>query len=262
MFEGYQNLPLPPPWRYVSFDTDGVNGSEVHYMNDITNDITTVHPLLRLIAERKEAEELKSNSVIDEILDYGDRVTNGGGISRPETANTESNGTSFLEGSRNLTYCEFKCVWKEIGLFRERSVLGLTIRYNTSDARISVRFDGSGGEWEYPSLDGPYGPVTRNDLFIGSKIKIFGKTLTISVANREAIEWIQKEYKKMLAHQSSMQKRIEKCGSVPVVTRMYVPPSLSVRRDGLGFGGKCDLRKLHNENARLGEQLVTIGISP
>ena len=95
MFEGYQNLPLPPPWRYVSFDTDGVNGSEVHYMNDITNDITTVHPLLRLIAERKEAEELKSNSVIDEILDYGERVTNGGMISRPETANTESNGTSY-----------------------------------------------------------------------------------------------------------------------------------------------------------------------
>ena len=63
-------------------------------------------------------------------------------------------------------------------------------------------------------------------------------------------------------YERTMQMRIEKCGSVPVVTRMYVPPSLSVRRDGLGFGGKCDLRKLHNENARLGEQIVTIGISP
>lgn len=261
MFEGYEKLPLPPPWRYVTFDTEGVDGSEVHYVNDITNDITTIHPLLRLIAEREEAEEVKLNAVIDEDLYHVDTVGSVAKKALSETVGKDTNCVKSIERNRRMTNCEFKCEWKEIGLFGDRSVFGLTIRYDASDASTSVRFDGIEAGWKYSALEGPYGPITRNDLFVGSKIKIFGRSLAISSANREAVQWIEKENERMLAHRLSMQTKIEKCGSIPVVPRIYVPPLSSFRRDGLGFGGKCDLRKLHNENARLGEQLVKIGIT-
>ena len=61
MFEGYQNLPLPPPYRRVYFDNDnGSDDSNIHYINDVTKDITSVHPLVRIVAELKAKAALIS----------------------------------------------------------------------------------------------------------------------------------------------------------------------------------------------------------
>jgi hypothetical protein len=36
-------------------------------------------------------------------------------------------------------------------------------------------------------IKGLYGPVTRHDLFIGAKVKIFGRTLAVTSASRTGI---------------------------------------------------------------------------
>jgi hypothetical protein len=59
----------------------------------------------------------------------------------------------------------------------------MIIRY-FEDERTLVRFDGVEGDWQYSVLEGLYGPVTLLDLFIGSKVKIFGRSLAITTASR------------------------------------------------------------------------------
>ena len=66
----------------------------------------------------------------------------------------------------------------------------------------------------------------------------------------------------MLKLQEVMRLKIEKIGLVPAVQRPYIAPVTQFSREGPGFGGRCDLRRVHNENARLGEQLASIGIAP
>lgn len=46
-YEGYEDLPLPPPWRKIQ--TQGEGEYNVEYSNDITKEVTDRHPFLRYI---------------------------------------------------------------------------------------------------------------------------------------------------------------------------------------------------------------------
>lgn len=260
MFAGYLDLPLPPPWRRIYTKVSGNDAKIVHYLNDITKDVTDVHPFTRLIAKLQPGDSEDSSKA-----DANDRNTPNATRSResfniPPETQSEFTGT-YTSGTFSEKYFEYRCLWKELGLFEDKNIFGLTIRLFINDERTIVRLDGQNVEWEYVVIEGPYGPATRHDLFIGSKIKVYGRNLIIRAANREACHWIDKEYKRMGRQQDSMQMRIEKCGLIPVVQRVYAPPIISNTRGGPGLGGRCDLSKLRRENSRLGEQLVNIGIA-
>ena len=347
MFEGYENLPLPPPWRRVYFETKKTDKGEIHYMNDITKDVTSIHPLVKLLSDLKEREQEKedektrqkeedkeaiegvefSSSSEEECLQvqvnsseekrknseteiserrnserrtserrisqteiFGRRFSEiGTGIgttSRPETANTDVTGTTSLGkssmdrgtglglgtgtgtflgngfGTFSGTFLEYKCTWKEPNLFLDKNIFSLSIRYNIRDAETMIKFDGNEYDWERIILESTYGPIIPHDLFIGSKIKIYGRIIIITTASRESCQWVETEYKKLLKQQEKMRLKIEKIGIVPAVTRPYIAPVTHFSRDGPGFGGRCDLRKIHNENSKLGEQLALIGMGP
>jgi hypothetical protein len=260
MFSGYLNLPLPPPWRRIYTKVAGNDVKIVHYLNDITKDVTDVHPFTRLISKLQPGNNDDSSKA-----DLNDRDTPSATRAResfnlqPETR-SEFTGT-YTSGALWEKYFEYRCHWKELGLFEDKNIFGLTIRFIINDERTIVRLDGQNVEWEYVVLEGPYGPATRHDLFIGSKIKVYGRNLVIRAANRDACQWIDREYKRIVRQQDSMQMRIEKCGLIPVVQRVYAPPTLINTRGGPGQGGRCDLSRVRRENSRLGEQLVTIGLA-
>jgi hypothetical protein len=260
MFSGYLNLPLPPPWSRVNTKVSGNDVKIVHYLNDITKDVSDVHPFTRLISKLQPGDNEDSSKV-----DANNRNAPSATRARescnlqPETR-SEFTGT-YTSGGLWEKYFEYRCLWKELGLFEDKNIFGLTIRFLINDERTIVRLDGQNAEWEYVVLEGPYGPATRHDLFIGSKIKVYGRNLILRAANREACQWIDKEYKRMSRQQDSMQMRIEKCGLIPVVQRVYVPPIQINTRGGPVLGGRCDLSRVRRENSRLGEQLVNIGIA-
>lgn len=260
MFSGYLNLPLPPPWRRIYTKASANDVKIVHYLNDITKDITDVHPFTRLISTLEPGDDEDSPKA-----DANDRNTLSATRTResfnlqPETR-SELTGT-YTSGTLCEKYYEYRCLWKELGLFEDKNIFGLTIRFIINDERTIVRLDGQNTDWDYVVLEGPYGPATRHDLFIGSKIKVYGRNLIIRAANREACQWIDKEYKRMVKQQDSMQMRIEKCGLIPVVQRVYAPPILINTRGGPGSGGRCDLTRMRRDISRLGEQLVNIGMA-
>lgn len=253
MFSGYLNLPLPPPWRRVH---PGDDVSIVHYLNDITKDVTDVHPFTSLISKLQLGES-EDSSIVD-ANDQTSRLRESCNL-QPETR-SDFTGI-YTPGTHCERYFEYRCLWKELGLFEDKSIFGLTIRFLINSACTIVRLDGQNSEWEFVVLEGPYGPTTKHDLFIGSKIKVYGRNVIIRAANREACQWIEKEYKRLVKQQDTMQMRIEKCGLIPVVQRVYAPPLLINARGGHGLGGRCDLSRIRRENSRLGEQLVNIGMA-
>lgn len=82
-----------------------------------------------------------------------------------------------------------------------------------------IIFDGVDGEWLFTVLEGPYGPIDRYDLFIGAKIKIFGRHLTISSANASVCHWIDQQGRKLEKKITWIQEKIEKVGAVPIIRR-------------------------------------------
>lgn len=137
------SIPLPPPWQ-VQEKADG----SVEYFNPVTCAVMDKHPLLRALEERcVEVPE----------------------IDKQTAAKPSGN------------YSDFRCEWKEVGLFGDRNSYGLTLRYY-DDGSALVRMDGVRGEWQMASLQSQYGALESCDLFIGAKIKLFGRTVTVASA--------------------------------------------------------------------------------
>lgn len=180
-----------------------ITASAGHYYNDITKEISLMHPLLKY--KKRNAEKNQENfhevrekitnsnndnlqpkpySIKDIDNDLEELIINNHrnrtGKEYDSDSNIENNTareliTEITETNKNShddvnTCLEFKCTWKEIGLFGDTNIFGLTIRYCIDHDNTSIRFDGVQGEWVYSALDGAYGPVTRHDLFIGCKI--------------------------------------------------------------------------------------------
>ena len=238
MSSEYDDFPPPPPWT-----REFVNGRYI-YINDETKEETDLHPMQRV-----------SDNMLFTVTD-NDGFYNEGENQYPvfgEQAETPSS----LKGNR---FPEFRCDWKELGLFGDRQCFGLTIQLSVPEFLTMVKFDGVDASFEFTVLDGPYGPVGRHDLFIGSRVKLLGRTLTISYANPLACQWIDKEYNKLVNMQNFLRSKIENIGAIPIVKRAYWEPLQVVPRGSKGIGGRCDLRKLLNENKKLGEQLAALGL--
>lgn len=181
--------------------------------------------------------------------------TNNNNTSSPTTNNIISTREMELKGK----WYAYKCQWNERDCFGKVSLYGLTIRYYEDNSTL-IKFDGIQGEWFYSSLQGDYGPITHHDLYIGAKINIFGRHLTISSANGAAIQWSEKEYKRLMAQQQAYHNKILSVRETPCI-RLKEPKAVrNITRDDKS-AANVDLRKVLIDNAKLGEQLVNLGLS-
>ena len=189
MYAGYLSQPLPPPWRRIYNDASSDGSHQLQYINDVTKDVTDIHPFSKYVSEQQQAGLDESH-----FCDIG---VNADVIQKanPETL-TDIEG---IGGSGVFTgkYSEYRCAWKENDVFDDKSVFGLTIRIHHSNEETLVCFDGLNGCWNTAVLEAPYGPVNRHDLFIGSKIKVYGRNLVISSASRTTCEWIELEHMRL-----------------------------------------------------------------
>lgn len=157
-------------------------------------------------------------------------------------------------------YYEYHCQWSERDLFGKVSLYGLTFRYYEQSQKTLIRFDGLLGDWVYSVLQGPYGPLEHIDFFIGAKIKVFGRQVTISSASGSAIRWIEAQRKRLEKQQERFREKILAVGQVPCVKPKAPDVVRHITRGDSSEAGHTDLRKLMMVNAKLGEQLVSLGL--
>lgn len=240
MWDGYEAVPLPPPWRLLASG---------QYANEITGEESNAHPFLRLIAgDNKSAAPEEED---------GQSGTPG----RPYLgSDTVAVAPASAAGKpQKLKHWDFRCTWKELGLFGNVNSYGLTVRYY-EDGQTVVNFDGLDGRWHFSQLDGPHGPLDRYDLFVGAKIQIFGRHLTIAATNASTCQWIDEEGRRLLKRQDWLQSKIESVGAVPVVRRP-TPTGIKGNFGKKANSGNADLRRISNDNKKLGEQLAGLGMA-
>jgi len=218
-------IPVPPPWREIS------SSSGILYINEITREETDIHPLTEISAMFNHFPE--ENEIVKE-LHQGD--------------------ISEIKPPTDYNFIEFRSNWLTNGI-----QYGLSLRLYLNDEHIEIRFDGVDGEWVYSYLEGPYGPVTRHDLFIGAHLYLFGRKITITSCTCQAGDWIFKTASEMRKRITWLQSKIENVGAIPVVRRKPPVVVRDVVRDP--NPGRDDLRRLQREIARLGEQLADLGMS-
>jgi hypothetical protein len=245
MSSEYDHFPPPPPWVRKQ-----VNGKVLYY-NDETQELLNVHPFQRT------SDELTGSDVVDDVDDVDD-VEDDEESEEIEDQGIREGGIIKMDSANSL---RFRCEWKEIGLFGDRHCFGLTIQYSLKDQKSLIKFDGVDAQWQYSVLEGPYGPVDRYDLFVGSRIKVLGRAVAIVSANSSACRWIDKEYLKLCKQQEFLRSRIEKLGAICVVVKpRWAPTVFHITRNSKNSGGRCDLRKVYVENTRLGEQISSLGL--
>lgn len=107
---------------------------------------------------------------------------------------------------------------------------------------------------------GPHGPIERHDLFIGAKVKVFGRHLTITTASASTCHWIDVEGKRLLKQQEWLREKIESVRATPCVRRP-VPLAIKHIVRASRSAGNTDLRRLLDQNAKLGEQAANLGLA-
>lgn len=177
--DNFNSYPLPPPWKKMG---------DI-YVHDITGEESSEHPFQRMKSLRNVLNnsnrsinyEKDDNKIIETDLVLGineDDKNNTSFLSERENFQLNSFQNTNLESSLSnkngktktkALYFDFRCHWKELNLFGEKQSFGLTIRYYDEDGRTIVKFDGLDGGWHLTTLEGPYGPLDRNDLFLGAK---------------------------------------------------------------------------------------------
>ncbi len=163
-----------------------------------------------------------------------------------------------LSNLKEINY-DYHCQWTERDINGDVSMYGLTIRYQRNGTTM-IKFDGIDATWTYTALKGPYGCLEMHDLFIGAKITLFGRHLTISAANSAACKWIAKEKKRLEKQQEAFRKKIESIGEIPCVKRKESSNVKDITRVGK-LDEHTNLRLVLKENARLGEQLAKLGLA-
>jgi len=170
------------------------------------------------------------------------------------------NDTALKARMRGQKYNDFRCMWKEFGLMGETNSYGLVIRYYP-DGQTVIKFDGVEGKWHLSQLMGPYGPLDRYDLFVGAKVTVFGRHMSIASCGASTCRWIEDEGRRLAQQQEWLQQRVESVGAVPLVQRAPpMGPSSAQGRAGKAAGSD-DLRRRANENAKLAEQLAGLGMA-
>ena len=238
---------LPP--HYVRL------GEGQGYLNTMTNTTTSDNPIVRFL-QLKEQFSTKPQKVDDSPPADHDVMT---GIDDTAGATTLSLSPTEKPASVEAKDIpEYKCQWSERDLFGKVNLYSLFIRYYAN--QTIVKFDGIDGEWIYSNLKGPYGLVEQEDLFIGAKVTVFGRHLSISSINTAATKWIAKTEKILRKQQEAFCGRIESVNAIPCVKKTQPTASRNITRENKGIGN-CNLRKLKNENARLGEQIASLGLA-
>lgn len=248
--EALDMFPPPPPWRREKDDIS----NEVKYKNDVTGEVSDVHPL-QVHFDQKSQEV--SNCQSKEHKE----------ISTKDTENTSSNIVCEIESGKveEEDFCggehmDFRCEWKEIGLMGNTLSYGLTLKYYVEDKHFELVFDGVDAVWKYSKLDGIYGPIDEFDLFIGSKLSIFGRHLSISSTNSDICRLIDKKESKLKKKRAYMQEKIETVGSLPCVRRETQDRIRNITRSS-SKTGHGNLRRLRNEILKLSEQMGELGLS-
>lgn len=175
-------------------------------------------------------------------------------------ADVEKNSVAEADLPTGKFY-EFHCQWTERDLFGKVNLYGITLRFYEEQQKTVIRFDGLVGEWVYSVLQGPYGPLEHIDFFIGAKITVFGRHLTISSASGSSIRWIERERKRLEKQEEAFREKILAVGKVPCVKGKQVNIVRHITRGSETVPGHTDLRKLLMFNARLGAQLASLGLS-
>ena len=161
---------------------------------------------------------------------------------------------------KKIKFVDFRCEWKESsGGTGGTQSYGLKIRY-FDDQKTLIKIDGVSGEWIATTLEGPYGPVNEYDLFVGAKIRVFGRHLTITSANASVCHDIEVKAQKLKKRISFMQNRIENVGAVPILQREAPVQMRHVTR-GAKAEGHANLRKLYIDVSKLTEQMYDLGLS-
>lgn len=236
---------LPPHW------IEKQDGSG--YINEVTGEQSSIHPGKKYL--EKVQQTLKENSLDESgnlkrsFMDEKEKLDN--------LLETKERSSQTIVKEK---YFDYRTTWTERDVQGQPDVYGLCIRYFVSQKLFLVRFDGLGQDWVDANLQGNYGPITLHDLFIGAKVNVFGRHITISSANGSAIQFIESEGKKLQKQQEYFQSKIESIGKVPIVRRKKPEIVHHITRNP-SPPGHVNLRLLINENARLGEHIAELGIA-
>ena len=242
-------FPPPPPWKKIVDDVTG----EIIYVNEITGDSTDVHPLQAHIDKQH-----KEDNATD-VEDDGESK-----LSTCREENIVTHRADFGDGGED-EFCggehmDFRCEWKEIGLMGNILSYGITLKYYLEDQHFELVFDGVDAVWKYSKLDGSYGPIDEYDLFIGSKITLFGRHLSITSTNSDICRLIDKKENKLKKKRAYLQEKIETIGAIPCVRRATEERIRNITRS-TSKTGHGNLRQLRNECLKLSEQMGSLGLT-
>jgi hypothetical protein len=240
----FSKYPPPPPWRSERI------GDNIEYINDITKETTTVHPLESYLS--KSSPETRQSLTFNE-----DTVSHNEGIMAASRSVEDNRGG---ESNPDDESYEFLCEWKEIGLMGNILSYTMYLFYFLRDKHFEIRFEGVNAVWRYSKIDGAFGPIDQLDLFVGAKINIFDRHLTITSTTLEICHLIDQKEKKMLKRKTYLQSKIETVGVIPVIRRYMHQSTRHITRAS-SKSGTANLRRLHNEICKLQEQLVDLGMS-
>lgn len=293
MFEPYYDL-LPPHWRYDEYNGVYVNditqeesadhpitifmSARKRVLNVAVDDHVAIE-IERILYERENAAQNVSapanNDTEIELTPAGDTgiLPTNGTANEPYTESNlnEEDKSPIVEDQTNSAmpeldlptgkFYEYHCQWSERDLFGKVNLYGLTLRFYVEQQRTLIKFDGLVGEWVYSVIKGPCGPMEHMDFFIGAKVNVFGRHLTISSASGSAIRCIEKERKRLEKQQEYFREKIMAVGQVPCIRGKDPNIVRHITRGADILPGHTDLRKLLQRNARLGAQLASLGLS-
>jgi hypothetical protein len=264
-------LPLPPPWAYEMDVED-----RTYFVNTKTGEKTHEHPFVRAVGLSKDDDEMLG--VKKALAGLKDTLSRTAAAKTPQLKQNGERGDSLDKSGtvdlqalnmidKTLTPTKkegvpstnYRCVWKESSLFGECNSYGLRIRY-FDDQRTMVKIDGVDGEWILTQLDGQYGPVNKYDLFVGGKVRIFGRWLTITSASASVCHGITVEAKRMEKMIAAMQGRIEGVGAVPIIRRSVPTTVRHIVRSAQPEGHE-NLRKILIDCTKLSEQMCSLGLA-
>lgn len=236
-------------------------GSDNAEVKDVLDDYIADQKLRLEFTNQPEPSPVKSpkkgdakGDAIDEELSMG----SGDFLSMDEINKLGATGSSKKIECKGKHY-DYKTQWNERDLFGKVTLYGLMIRY-FEDHNTLIKFDGIDGEWIFTSLKGPYGRLTQHDLYIGAQVTVFGRHLTILSCNAAAVQWAEREHKRLEKQQELFRSKILSVGQRPCVLKPEAQTIKHITRDQKAVV-HVNLRKMLNENARLGEQLSSLGLS-
>ena len=195
-----RNIPLPPPWR------EEILGDEIVYVNGLNGRKTNTHPLQEYFSQNVEDAENCSS------IEYNQSPI---AANPPIEYNQDESPASLKKSSsRRPAFLPFRCEWKEVTLNGLCKTYGMDLLYFLDDKKFEITFDGVHASWVLSRIDGPYGPLDETDLFIGAKIKIFDRHLSITSSNSHVCLMIDKRAEALIKRRNWLQQKIEVFGEL------------------------------------------------